>query len=139
MILKILWRDDDSNSIQSVASLLDADFAFSFEPYEDGRSAPKAKGSSYRRLYAEAIARGPYAATEQGGGGVDEVIDIHYKEGALDLIQSWTKRTRRSSSRTTRGPTRGSGRARRCRSARRTRWRRCCSTSASSWSSRATL
>ena len=25
--------------------------------YEDGRSAPKAKGSSYRRLYAEAIAQ----------------------------------------------------------------------------------
>ena len=71
--------------------MLDADLKMKFEVYEDGRSRPKAKGSTWRRAYATATISGPYAAAEQGEDG-DNQVDVHYKEGATELRQVWTKR-----------------------------------------------
>ncbi|KAL3929399.1 MAG: hypothetical protein SGPRY_001975 [Prymnesium sp.] len=87
--LKILWEDDQSNSIESLSSLCDPKFKIKLESYEDGRSAPKPKGMSWRKLYAEAVARAPYADELRGIQADEDEIVIAYKEGVELLEQGW--------------------------------------------------
>ena len=60
--IKILWLDDSSNSVEGLPALLASGLQMKLEKFQDGRTAPKAKGSSWRQAYAQAARYGPYAA-----------------------------------------------------------------------------
>lgn len=90
MTLKILWRVDDKHTHSSLDGLLDPEYAMRLEKYVDGRSAPKAKGMTWRREYAIAVSSGPYAASEVTDDGE---IHVDYKEGTRLLTQVWKKVT----------------------------------------------
>lgn len=90
MTLKVLWDIDQKHTHTALADLLDPDFGMKLEPYADGRSAPKAKGTSFRREYTLAMNSGPYAPTEVTDG---RDIEVTYKEGARELTQVWKKVT----------------------------------------------
>jgi hypothetical protein len=79
-----------------VSSLLAPQLKMELLPFEDGRSAPKVKGSTWRREYAAALASGPYARTERfddADEGASRFVDIAYKEGTRALSQRWKKVT----------------------------------------------
>lgn len=91
--MKILWPADESNTIQHLGQLLDPEYAIRLEPFEDGRSAPKAKGTSWRRLYAQMLSVGPYAQTlMQGDQSTLEQLAVLYQEGTETLTQVWVHR-----------------------------------------------
>jgi hypothetical protein len=59
------WESDASNSDEHLSVLLQASLDFKLLPFEDGRTAPKAKGMAAKRAYAEAVAQGRYAETAE--------------------------------------------------------------------------
>ncbi|KAL1526811.1 hypothetical protein AB1Y20_015504 [Prymnesium parvum] len=88
--LKILWISDQTNTIQTLGSILDPEYRIALEAYEDGRSAPKAKGTSWRRMYAAAKSAGPYAdAILEDARSEVEATTIQYTEGTHQLDQVW--------------------------------------------------
>lgn len=54
----VIWPADQSNTIEFLQNLFDPSLAMKLEPYEDGRSAPKPKGSTAKRLYAKGTTLG---------------------------------------------------------------------------------
>lgn len=93
--LKVLWPIDDSNTIQMLGQLLDPEYRIKLEPYEDNRSAPKAKGTTWRRLYAQMKATGPYANAileDMQQNGDEREVTISYLEGSISLEQVWIHR-----------------------------------------------
>lgn len=92
MTLKIYWPVDETNTVSSLASILDADYKMKLEKYADNRSAPKARGMHWRRDYSVAMTSGPYAPSEQARND-EEDIHITYKEGTREFTQTWKRVT----------------------------------------------
>lgn len=67
--INVEWVTDGTNSAEFLAVLLRRPLGFKLLPYENGKSAPKAKGASAKRRYATAMANGPYAPARDGGDG----------------------------------------------------------------------
>ncbi|KAL3922391.1 MAG: hypothetical protein SGPRY_004579 [Prymnesium sp.] len=79
---------DETNTIEYLANLLMADLHIKLEPFEDGRSAPKPKGATAKRMYALALQQ---RQSEQTADGVQQ-LTVAYTEGALSLVQVWDVR-----------------------------------------------
>ena len=58
--INVDWVTDGSNSVEFLAVLLRPALGFKLLPYENGKTAPKAKGAAAKRRYATAICDGPY-------------------------------------------------------------------------------
>ena len=60
--ISVDWESDGKNSAgESLCVLLQKRLEFKLLPYADGKSAPKAKGSTSKRAYHIAVTTGPYA------------------------------------------------------------------------------
>ena len=70
--LSIDWLADQSNTVQYLATLLQPRYNFRFEKYENGKPPPRAKGMEAKRLFAAALANGPYAGTWSETEGVQQ-------------------------------------------------------------------
>ena len=87
--LKILWLDDQSNSTEDFGSLLEPEYSIKLEPYENGNSAPVAKGTTWKRQYAKAKEDAQRAADAAGDGAAATTFDVAYMEGTRVLTQRW--------------------------------------------------
>ncbi|KAL3896488.1 MAG: hypothetical protein SGPRY_013260 [Prymnesium sp.] len=77
----VLWPADASNTIEYLPNLFH--WQMQLEPYEDGRSAPKAKGTTAKRLYAKLLRD----LNEQENTADIEKVEVAYTEGTLSLAQ----------------------------------------------------
>lgn len=84
----IIWHQDETNTIEYLANLLMADLHIKLEPFEGGRSAPKPKGATAKRIDALALQQ---RKSEQTADVVRE-LKVAYTEGALSLVQVWDVR-----------------------------------------------
>ena len=98
--LEVMWAADNSGTREYLATLLNPKYDFEFLPAERTGSVPVAKGTSWKKKYADSVLPGaPYAFVVRGGpapgadGVTDVTWDVSYKEGVTDLTQTWTLRT----------------------------------------------
>mmetsp|Transcript_49491 Transcript_49491/g.123045 ORF Transcript_49491/g.123045 Transcript_49491/m.123045 type:complete len:729 (+) Transcript_49491:264-2450(+) len=81
----VIWPADATNTIEYLSNLFVPSLQMKLEPFEDGRSAPKAKGATAKRLYALAVRDLNIEAV----GREEQKLSVAYTEGSQALVQVW--------------------------------------------------